>query len=173
MHLAVLPQYSSPSMQSVPCAWETVISPVIILRPESPRILAEMERNAQHPCSATPALSILLNALFVFSRIFSKPKTLELLKEEEEWPQRAVGSLLLQIQMFIRSTKHGYKVSWQGKGGRHVASRVMNCTVEFFMSCQFHSRSSCSKLLVLKLQRNSNKVFSLGKTLHSFSLCAY
>lgn len=157
-------------MQSVPCAWETVISPVIILRPESPRVLAEMERNAQHSCSAVPALSIHLNALFVFSCIFSKPKTLELLKEEEEWTQRAVGSLLPRIQMFIRSTKHGYKVSWQGKGGRHVASSEMSCTAECFTSCQLHSKSSCSKLLVLKLQRNIIKVFSLCNTLHSFSL---
>lgn len=40
---------------------------------------------------------------------------------------RAVGSLLLQIQMFIRSSKHRYKISW--KEGRRVTSGEVNCKV--------------------------------------------
>lgn len=113
--------------------------PVIILSTESPRILAEMERNAQPSRPATPALSILLNALFVFFNcIFSKPQnTLKLLKEAEEWAQWTVGSVLLQMHMFIRSAKHTYKVSWQGRGGRHVASGEMNCTPESFRESYF------------------------------------
>lgn len=133
-------EYLSQSPTPV-CTWETVISLVIILSTESPRILAGMERNVQHPHPATPALSISLNALFVFNCIFSSPKTLEFLKEEEERPQRAVGSLRLQIQMFIRSNKHKYKVSWRGMGGRDVASSEMNCTAELLVSCGFHFKS--------------------------------
>lgn len=53
------------------CACKTVISPpVIVLNRESPRILAQMERNARPSGPATPALSIFLNALFVFHCIF-------------------------------------------------------------------------------------------------------
>ncbi len=104
---------------------------------------------------AAPALSILLNAMFVFDCIFSKPKTLELLKEEEEWPLWAVGSLLLQIQMFIRSTKHRYNVSWKGEGGRHAASSEMKCTAELFLSCKlydkFHSKKKTSNIIPEKM----------------------
>lgn len=101
--------------------------PLITLSTESPRMLAEMERNVQHSRPAAPALSTLLNTLFVFDCILSKLKTLDVLKEEEERSRRAVGSLLLQIQMFIRSAKHRYKVSWTGERGGHVASSEVSC----------------------------------------------
>lgn len=57
-------------------------------------------------------------------------------RKERNGHDGAVGALLLQIQMFIRSAKHRYKVSWKGEGGRHAASSEVNCTAELFMSCK-------------------------------------
>lgn len=83
----------------------------------------------------SPAIVYTSERRVCFSIVFSlnPKKTLELLEEEEERSQRAVGSLLLQIQMFIRSAKHRYKVSWKGEGGRHVASQRGE-----LMSCELH-----------------------------------
>lgn len=90
--MRVLESIPAVSHQLPPAHWESVISLIITLSSESPRILAEMERNVEHSRLATPALSILLNAVFVFHSILSKPKTLERLKEGEEWPRRGCGS---------------------------------------------------------------------------------
>lgn len=66
--------FSGPSSQSVTnsplCMQDCYFPPVIVLSPESPRILAQMERNVRPSGPATPALSIFLNALFVFHCIF-------------------------------------------------------------------------------------------------------
>jgi len=67
----------------------------------------------------------------LFLIVFCKPETFEFLREGAEWSQQAVGSLLLQIQMFIQSTKHRYKVSW--RGGRHITSREVSRMAEFLM----------------------------------------
>lgn len=65
------------------------------------------------PSRAAPALSIHLNALFVFSCVFYKPKTLELLKEGSGKVRATVGSAPMHIHMVIWSAKHKYRVSRQ------------------------------------------------------------